>query len=198
MTNLTEIGLLPSRASRTSKIFEEKYSDILTRPMTTPSTFIKQAWGEYMQGASSLNGSVFETLVSCLLFRNLITPIFVQTEITFIPNIIFDLVLYSEECGPIILSVKPSLRERYKQADLEGMMLRHVHRHALSYLITADEKEAIKVNKKIDQGSVLGIDKVIYAFGKDMDTLIDSLTNFEYKIPQKVDVLTAQRVVTQT
>jgi hypothetical protein len=198
MTDLRETGLLPSKTSDTSRIFERQYSDILTRQMSTPSTFLQKAWGEYMRGTSALNGSVFETLVSCLLFRNQITPIFVQTQITFIPNIVFDLVLYTKECGPIILSVKTSLRERYKQADLEGMMLRQVHRKALSYLITANEKEAISVNNKIKDGSVLGIDQVVYAFRKDMDILIDSLTNFEYKIPPKVDVLTAKRVVTNS
>jgi hypothetical protein len=195
MTDLSETGLLPSKSSQTFKVFEENYADILTRPMPSSGAFMKKAWSEYMQGSSGLNGSVFESLISCLLYRNKITPLFVQAEITFVPNIVFDLVLYSEECGPIVLSLKTSLRERYKQADLEGMMLRNVHRNSLTYLITASEKDANDANAKIKAGSILGINKVYYAFGSPMDELINTLTGFNYKIPGKIDVMKAKRIV---
>ena len=77
----------------------------------------------------------------------------------FVPNINFDFLLYSREYGPVVLSAKTSLRERYKQADLEGMMLRQVHRNAKTYLITLNSDEAKSVNSKISNGQVLGIEE---------------------------------------
>ena len=68
--------------------------------------------------------------------------------------------------------MKTSLRERYKQADLESIALKYVHRKALSYLITLDEKEANGVKNKIVSGDVIGLDNVIVATNPEFDELI--------------------------
>ena len=91
----------------------------------------------------------------------------------FIPNIEFDFVAYSKEIGPIVLSAKTSLRERYKQADLEGMMMRQVHRRAKSYLLTLDKDEAMNVNSKIQEGKVLG-DSMYVALSQSLMILLKS------------------------
>jgi hypothetical protein len=104
-----------------------------------------------------------------------------------VPNVVYDLLLYSKERGPIAISAKTSLRERYKQADLEGRALKAVHKRALSYLITLDDKEAERVSGKIARGEVLGLDKVITAtVSEEMDGLVEDLKAFEYVEPEPV------------
>ena len=58
--------------------------------------------------------------------------------------------------------MKVSLRERYKQADLEGMALRQVYRNAESYLITLSD-EAVGVTRKIENGDIAGLSGCIRA-----------------------------------
>ncbi|MDE7137830.1 MAG: hypothetical protein K2O29_05155 [Ruminococcus sp.] len=43
------------------------------------------------------------------------------------PNVDFDIILYTQEQYPIALSLKTSVRERYKQADLEGVALKNMY-----------------------------------------------------------------------
>jgi len=40
------------------------------------------------------------------------------------------------------LTIKTSLRERYKQADLEGLALKQVYRKSKTYLITLSGQES--------------------------------------------------------
>jgi hypothetical protein len=76
-------------------------------------------------------------------------------EVQFVPNAKFDLMFYTHEIGPILLSAKTSLRERYKQADLEAMALRAVYRRSKTFLVTLNEQEARNVQAKIHSGDIL-------------------------------------------
>ena len=176
-------------------IFDELYSDILTFDISSSSGFISSMWARYESGENSLNGKVFEGLLACLLYRKKILPIFVQAKLAFVPNVDFDFVTHTKEFGPIVLSAKTSLRERYKQADLEGMMLRQVHRKSKSYLLTLDIPAANTVNKKIQKGEVLGLDDVIVATSRRFDDLIRELTSYNYDQPAKVDVINSTKVI---
>jgi hypothetical protein len=115
----------------------------------------------------------------------------------FVPNVIYDLMLYTAERGPICLSAKTSLRERYKQADLEAIALKYVHRKALSYLLTLEENEAKSVKAKIKSGDVIGLDDVIVATQPEFDELIASLKGFELSEPPTVKVIESSQVVTR-
>ena len=70
--------------------------------------------------------------------------------------------------------MKVSLRERYKQADLEGIALRQVYRNAETYLITMSD-EAINVSEKIENGDIAGLTKCIMAEKEDYTTLLERL-----------------------
>ena len=179
-----------------SKIFDDIYGDILTYRYSSESEFISKMWDRYEANSVSMNGAVFEGLLATILFRSGILPLFVQAKLSFVPNVDFDFVAYSKEFGPVILSAKTSLRERYKQADLEGMMLRQVHRKSKSYLITLNEKEAASVNQKIEKGLVLGLDKVVVATDKAFNNLIEDLKLLNFYRPDKIDVLTSSRMIT--
>ena len=95
----------------------------------------------------------------------------------------------------MVLSAKTSLRERYKQADLEGMMLRQLHRRSKSYLITLEKGEATIVRKKIREGQVLGLDDVILASSESLDGLIHELAGYTYIKPPRVDVVSSTRIL---
>ena len=178
-----------------SEVFDEKYSDILDYGFPCPSAFIGDMWSRYTNGEASMNGSVFEGLIACLLYRMEVIPIYLQAKLAFVPNVDFDFVLYAEEFGPVVLSAKTSLRERYKQADLEGMMLRQVHRRSKSYLITLNSAEAIRVRRKIGSGEILGLDDVILATSDDFDELINQLVGYTYVEPPQVEVISSSKVI---
>lgn len=176
-------------------IFDEFYSDIFNIDISSPSQAMAELWARYPNKIRSLNGKVFEGLLATILYRCGIHPIYVEAMLSYVPNVEFDFVAFSRECGPVILSAKTSLRERYKQADLEGMMVRQVHRKAKSYLITLDEKAAALVNNKIEKGQVLGLDDVVVATHENFDRLVNELTRLDFYEPEKIDVLTSKRLI---
>lgn len=190
---LSKLNLISG--DKISGIFDEKYEDILECVINTPSDFIKSMWSRYENMGVSLNGKVFEGLLACLLYRKGVVPIHLQAGLAFVPNVNFDFVLYTREFGPVVLSAKTSLRERYKQADLEGMMLKQVHRRSKSYLITLNESEADSVRSKIERGQVLGIDDVILASSDRFDELVCELVNYTYIRPPEVKVITCSKII---
>jgi hypothetical protein len=179
-----------------SAIFDEIYSDILTISYESESVLFSELWRRYDNRNNNLNGSVFEGILAVIFYRSNILPLYIQAKMAFVPNVDFDFIAYTKEYGPVILSAKTSLRERYKQADLEGMMLRQVHRKSLSYLITINESEANRVNEKIALGQVLGIEEVVVADTSRFDGLIRELQELNYYQPEKVDVITSNRIIT--
>ena len=190
---LNQLNLISG--NKISMVFDELYSDILTISYSSESAIIKELWARFTSTSPSINGNIFEGILAVIFFRSSILPLYVQAKISFAPNVDFDFVAYTREIGPIILSAKTSLRERYKQADLEGMMLRQVHRRSKSYLITLNEVEANNVNKKIKQGQVLGLDRVIVAHNETFDQLIAELKTYNYYRPEKIDILTSSRLI---
>jgi len=100
------------------------------------------------KGAANWNGFLFEALIYKLLVKEAIAPecIFENRNLALIPDTKYDLLLCSsnQETGrqiPICLSLKTSLRERYKQAEREGMIAKQVHRGSITALLTMDTKE---------------------------------------------------------
>lgn len=176
-------------------IFDQLYSDALTASHGKPSEFMADMWSRFTNCSPSLNGKVFEGLLACVLYKANVLPVYLQAKLAFVPNVDFDFVTYTEEFGPVVLSAKTSLRERYKQADLEGMMLRQVHRRSKSYLITLQKGEAATVRKKIREGQVLGLDDVILATSESFDELIHELSGYTYIKPPRVEVVSSTRII---
>ena len=132
---------------------------------------------------------IFEYLIAVCLYSKKILPFYIQAKISFVPNATYDIVLYSAEGYPITLSIKTSLRERYKQADLEGLALKNVHRRAKNYLITLSAKEYGGVKKKIQEGDVAGLDKIILADSKEFDDLLSELSQINFIKPEMMEVI---------
>ena len=138
---------------------------------------------------NSVLGSAFECLLALVLCIEDIGPFFMQAELTFVPNAKFDILMYDESGWPISLSIKTSLRERYKQADLEAMALKQVHRNSESYLITLNETEAAAQSQKIEKRELVALDKIILATAKEFDELIFDIRGRKLVDPDKVPVI---------
>lgn len=162
----------------------------------SPHLYVNMLWNEYKAlgiSNNSLNGSLFEVIIDTLLYREGILPYYIQANVAFVPNVNFDLVLYSKE-SPVSLSLKTSLRERYKQADLEAIALKYVHRKAKCYLLTLEVEEALNVNKKIADGQAIGLDKAILCSDETFDSFIQDLKSRVFTESQTVDVVTGRFV----
>jgi len=190
---LSEKNLISGPAVK--NIFDMYYEDIFDLDLKSPAALMSELWSRYPNKIRSLNGKVFEGLLATILYRSGIFPIYVEATLSFVPNVEFDFLAYCKECGPVILSAKTSLRERYKQADLEGMMVRQVHRKAKSYLITLDKAAAKLVNEKILTGQVLGLDDVVVADDKKFDSLIEEISQLNFYTPERIEVLTSKRLI---
>jgi hypothetical protein len=166
---------------------------------SVPSEYVQIYWDAYVKVPntnSNLNGKIFEYILATLCVREGILPLYLSAKVAFVPNVIYDLMFYSAERGPICWSVKTSLRERYKQADLESIALKYVHRKALSYLITLERNEAKGVKAKIKSGDVIGLDDVIVATEPEFDTLVSELKMFKFEKPPIVEVISSSQIVT--
>jgi hypothetical protein len=135
------------------------------------------------------NGAIFEYLVIVCLYSKGILPFYIQAKVGFVPNATYDIILYTSEGYPITLSIKTSLRERYKQADLEGLALKNVHRRAKNYLITLSAKEYEGVKRKIQKGDVAGLDKIILADNKEFDNLLNELSQMNFVKSETIEVI---------
>lgn len=163
--------------SKTSQIIHSLIPDILADPNLLPSQFIEKYWQIYKANYannSNLNGSIFEELIAITLIRKDIMPFYMNAQVAFIPNANYDIVIYCEEIGPIVLSAKTSIRESYIQADLEVMLLQNVYRKSESYLINANqiETEVHKANLE----DVVALNDFIYVFSNEYDELLEKIS----------------------
>ncbi len=168
---------------------------------TTPSQLINDCWSEYEKRAENKstdssknrNGQFLELLVQYILCKNDILPFYKQAKVAFVPNVNFDALLYTKEIGSIVLSIKTSLRERYKQADLEAMALKQVHRRSKTFLLTLSE-EYLSINKKIAKGDVAGLEKAINCRNTDFDSFIEELKQYTIVEAGSIEIVTGNLI----
>ena len=196
---LKKLGITIGSDTKAGNIFESLFPNFMEIEYQKPSEYITLFWNKYESQPdrnANLNGKMFEYILASLCIREGILPLYMSAKVAFVPNVIYDLMFYTTERGPICWSVKTSLRERYKQADLESIALKYVHRKALSYLITLSEKEAVGVKTKIKSGDVIGLDNVIVATNPEFDELVEELKTFRFEEPPTVRVIKSTQVVT--
>ena len=196
---LKRLGIVKSK-TKGYKVFNEYIEPNFIDNTMTPNEYVSYCWDKYINSGvarnNALNGSVFELIIASLLVKERIVPLYLQANVAFVPNIDFDAIVYSSENGPISLSLKTSLRERYKQADLEAIALKYVHRKSKSYLLTIDANEARSVKEKIINGDVMGLDDAVLATSPCLNTLIDELRQTNLINPGSVEILTAEKIIT--
>jgi len=167
-------GIANKNSSKAIDIFDSICPDFYNIQYNTPSEYMHILWSEYEtieDRLKSINGKIFEYILASLFIRERILPFYYQTQITFVSNVNFDFFIYTEE-GPITLSTKTSLRERYKQAVLEADAMLSVHRNSLNYLLSLDEQALETVCNKIQMHEITSLKNAIYIFSEDFDRLI--------------------------
>ena len=166
------------------------------------SSLVLQGYNWYQENydtssssARKTNGDVLECLILDALWLDGIRPAYHQAAVANVPNVIFDIFLY-HPVRPASISCKTSLRERWKQADLEGLALKQVYRAARSILVTLST-EGHRVQKHIDDSNVLGLDQciVIEEGQSAFDCLLAELRSERFIESQKILPVTAQNVM---
>ena len=204
---LQDLNIVRGFETQAATIFEDLFPNFMDIEYETPSSYVATYWNAYLnvrenlvpneQTRRGVNGKVFEYIIATLLIRERIFPIFMNAKVAFVPNINYDLLLYSTDQGPICLSAKTSFRERYKQADLEAIALKYVHRKSKSYLLTLSESDANSVNQKQKIGDVIGLDKAIYSLSNDFDDLIASIKEYNLVDAPTIQVVQCNQIVTE-
>lgn len=187
-------GIVKNANSKALKIFDEICPDFTQFAGVKPSEFISEIWNKFENNGEydrSINGKVFEYLLSAMLINENLLPFYAQAKVAFVPNADYDLLLYCKEKGPVVLSAKTTLRERYKQADLEAVALKYVYRKSESFLITMDEKEAKNIQDKVIEGDVIGINRVFYALSIEFDEFVAYLKTHKFQKAGSVEIVTA-------
>lgn len=162
-----------------------------------PHQFVGEMYRKYQSkgyDSPSINGRIFELLIAETLAQADVTPFYYQANFQLVPNADFDILLYDPR-EPVILTMKTTLRERYKQADLEGLVLKQVYRHAKSYLITLSEGEADSVNSKIEKGDVTGLERCIIASSEEYSEFIDHLKNITFGVAELIQPVTKGTII---
>jgi len=196
---LQELHIVQGKELKAATIFENLFKDnFMDFPQMAPSEYVKMYWEAYLSTGNqtqNVNGKVFEYIIATLLYREKLLPLYIQAEVAFVPNVDFDALLWSDEIGPIALSMKTSLRERYKQADLEAIALKYVHRKAKSYLLTMSSDEAINAKKKIKSGDIIGLDDIVICSTSDIDNLINYLKQYDLREAGDISIITSTQIV---
>lgn len=161
-----------------------------------PSQIISELWAQYQNNYASnnnLNGAVFEELIGYTLTLAGCMPFYMQAKVAYVPNVNYDFICYDEKTGPVSLSAKTSLRERWKQADLEAVALKYVHRNAKSYLITLDHAV---IKTRLDKiGDCMGLNDFILANSAEFDELIVSLQERHLSKAGKIEVISSNIII---
>lgn len=185
--DLIKLGIVRSKKKTDKQFHFEKVLSNVTfenyaKDFSTPSEFVRKFWVDLTKHLSkddrNTPGMYFEWLIAVMLVLEKIGPFYPQATVPLVPNVEFDFVMYSEKNdGPIVLSLKTSLRERYKQADLEAYALKNVFRNATSYLITLDKdlEHVVRVQGKIRKNQLYGLDKVVHANSAELDNLVKKI-----------------------
>lgn len=188
---------IAKKESATTKLFDALIpgKSFMTLEYNTPKEYVKMYWDALEEAHKpTLHGNVFEYIIYTLLYREGIRPFYTQAKVAFVPNVNFDTLLYCQST-PVSLSLKTSLRERYKQADLEAIALKYVHRKSKCYLLTMDSIEAHVQKAKILSGDIIGLDEIIDCTSDDIDKLIVNLKQFAFTRSTTIDVVQGNLVL---
>ena len=196
---LKDYNIVAGNNLKSVDIFENLYVDFRNVKYDVPSEYVEKMWRRYQNSEykknNSLNGKVFEYIINTLLIREEITPFYVSAQVAFVSDVNFDIILYSNTTKtPIVISIKTSLRERYKQADYESLRLKDVHKGSKSYLITLD-KNYKRFQNKIELGHIRTINGIFHAFSEEFDMLISKLKNMEMIKAPSINIVKSNYII---
>lgn len=139
------------------------------------------------KSSKNLNGAVLQALVEECLRANDVVPFYSEVTMQFVPVARYDIIVYTRKFGPINLSLKTTLRERWKQAEFEGMALRRVHRRARVYVVNNSRIETVTRRNKRSQCEA--IRDFIVCTTADFDKLIADLKSWRPTHAKSVPII---------
>lgn len=185
-------GKLNASKSKALKLIENVWPDLDENKNLRSSMFLNNTFEEIekkFKPSNALRGSVFEYLMMCVFFRNNIGPFYYQVNLNFVYNVTFDLVLFDTNKKPIILSLKTSGKEAYKQVELESLVAKQVHKNCRTIYITYEDDAVRFLERKKSLSEIHNIDEIYSTQDKDFDKLIDDLKSRDYIDPGSVDII---------
>jgi len=184
--------------TRGLSVLKEIRNTIFIDESELPSRIVKTIWAYYQENYAednSVNGAVFEEIIGYVLTVKKCTPFYMQAKVAYVPNVNYDFILFDKEEGPISISAKTTLRERWKQADLEAVALKYVHRNALSYILTLDTGAVVTRKSKLKE--CMALNDFILAIDSQFDELINTLQGRTLELAGTVNVITSNKIVDQ-
>ncbi len=183
-------GKKNAHKSKALKLIEKVCPDLNFNPHIRSSMFVSNIFEKIekkFKPSNALRGSIFEYLMMCIFFRNSINPFFYQVNLSFVHNVTFDFVLFDTNKKPIIISLKTSGKDAYKQVELECFAAKQVHKNCRTIYITYEDEAIRFIERKKDLSEIHNIDEVYSAQDKDFDKLIKNLSSRDYIDPQKIN-----------
>ena len=110
-------------------------------------------------GVARHNGRIFEGLFLAVLGREGIRHLILGAEYECLPYSTIDIAIYSSTGGPFLISLKSSLRERWKQSDLEFSIIKKLNPNAVCAIATLED--AGMPLRLQERDNLLGCDHVI-------------------------------------
>ena len=192
--NVTEYflknGKINASKSKALKLIEKVWPNLNSNSHIRSSMFINNVFDKIekkFQPSNALRGSIFEYLIMCVFFRNDINPFFYQVNLNFVHNVTFDLVLFDTNKKPIIISLKTSGKDAYKQVELEFYAAKQVHKNCRTIYVTYEDDAVRFIERKKDLSEIHNIDEIYSTQDKDFDKLIKDLSSRDYIDPQKIN-----------
>jgi hypothetical protein len=147
-------------------------------PYKSASAYTEKMWKllSPMISDNKARGSAFEFLIAFTLLRERISPFYYQVAFNNIAWAEYDILVYTKEIGPIVLSCKTSLRERWKQAEFEAQLLKRDYPNSRSFLITMDPSNSVA--NKIKNGPKTGLEKVMRPNQPIFDRTMEEIGNY--------------------
>jgi len=128
-------------------------------PTAIPSRFMESAYAKLSTGMARHNGKLFEGLFLAILGRAGIAHVILDAEYGCLPYSTIDVAIYYEKKVPVLISLKSSLRERWKQSDLEFSRIKSLNPGAICAIATLED--AGMPLRLLGENRLLGSDFII-------------------------------------
>jgi hypothetical protein len=104
MGKLNDLSITIGTNNKAEIVFDSLFPNFLEIKYDKPSEYIQKYWNAYLlrpERNNNLNGKLFEYILATLCIREGIIPIYMSAKVAFVPNVIYDLMFYTKERGPI-------------------------------------------------------------------------------------------------
>ena len=128
-------------------------------PTAIPSRFMESAYAKFSTGMPRHNGKLFEGLFLAILGRSGLSHVILDAEYSCLPYSTIDIAIYNENNSPALISLKSSLRERWKQSDLEFSRIKSLNPRATCAIATLED--AGMPLRLLEENRLLGSDFIV-------------------------------------